>query len=116
MDAAAQAILDNCAVAVIAYDLPYPNATLARVRPITGIFGVALVLTPERTGKTLAQVDLAIEAGRDSTMPDQALEELRTGNPAARSLPLLAAIAAKESKTVWLDYLSGNSLAVAVAC
>jgi hypothetical protein len=86
------------------------------VRRIAGSFGVALVLSPERAGRTLAQIDVAAVSARAgaSTMPDQALEALRTGVPAARSLPILAALARGAREALAIDYLEGLQLQVSV--
>ena len=116
LDAVSQALIDQRAVALIAYDLPYPNQTLGKVRPIADSFGTALVLTPLRTDQTLAVLDLELSSAATSTMANEKLEFLRAGNPAARSLPLLEAVAIRQTKTVLIEYLSGNSLAVHVTC
>ena len=94
LDAASQVALDRQPVALIAYDHPYP-APLGAARKIKASFGVALVLAPERTGTSLAVLEIGFEAqsGSASRMRDDALEALRDGVPAARCLPLLAQIA-----------------------
>jgi hypothetical protein len=116
LDAAAQVTSDNRAVALIAYDLPYPEPLNAR-RAIGSTFAVALVLAPAPTDKSFAH--LTIRCGCDaqpaSAMTDAALEALRAGNPAARSLPLLAALAERSPAEIVLDYVFGNMLAVSVA-
>ena len=116
LDAAAQVTSDNRAVALIAYDLPYPEPLNAR-RAIGSTFAVALVLAPAPTDKSFAH--LTIQCGCDaqpaSAMTDAALEALRAGNPAARSLPLLAALAERSPAEIMLDYVFGNMLAVSVA-
>jgi hypothetical protein len=43
-----------------------------------------------------------------------ALEALRVGNPAARSLPLLAALARQQVGTVVLDYLDDLRLTLTI--
>jgi hypothetical protein len=115
LDAAAQATIDNRAVAMVAYDLPYPEP-LASVREIVSIFGVGIVLTPLSTPHTMAQIDIDIAQESATTLYDPALETLRKGNPAARSLPLLAAIAGRQSQTVQIDYLPGSTIAIHVTC
>jgi hypothetical protein len=47
-------------------------------------------------------------------MHDPRLETLRASNPAARSLPLLAALAGGESGEVVLPYLEDSHLSVRV--
>ena len=115
LDAAAQSVVDARPVALIAYDLPYP-APLARVRTIGSTFGVALVLSPQRTGRSVARLTLSVAEGRRRTaMPDPGLESLRQGNPAGRSLPVLSALALGSAETVEVEYLDGLSLSVIVA-
>ena len=95
LDAAAQAAVDNRPVTLAAYDLPYPEP-LHGVRPIEALFAVALVLTPQPDGPDDRRARAIIPGRARSTgdaMRDAGLERLRAGNPAARGLPLLAALA-----------------------
>ncbi|HUS25397.1 MAG TPA: beta-ketoacyl synthase chain length factor [Candidatus Binatia bacterium] len=73
------------------YDVRAP-APIATQRPVTQPFAVALVLTGTRTPRTLAALRLGVEA-RESPLADEALEQLRRDNPAARALPLLVQLA-----------------------
>ena len=81
-------------VLLVAYDVP-PLWPIAEFRPVSAPFAVALLLSPEPAGPELALLHGAYQATlpRPEPMTDPALEALRLGNPAARSLPLLAAIA-----------------------
>jgi hypothetical protein len=108
LEAAVQATVDDRAVALIAYDLPYPEP-LNSVRRIGAVFGAALLLTPGANENSLAQMDIEIThgPGKATPMADPALEALRQDTPAARSLPLLAAIARNTPLTLSLDYVSG---------
>ena len=54
------------------------------------------------------------EAGKVSTMKDPALETLRVGNPAARALPVLKAIASAENTTLFLTYLDDSLMSIDV--
>jgi hypothetical protein len=116
LEAAAQAKDEGRPVALIAYDLPYPEP-LDTVRPIVSLFATALVLNPQATDHSLARLTIALRrAGNESTpMPDPTLEKLRRGNPAARSLPLLAALARYTPETVAVDYMGGKHLVVDVS-
>jgi hypothetical protein len=116
LEAAAEASVDGVPVGLIAYDLPYPEP-LNAVRRVSAGFGVALILSPERGGRTLARIDVEAAPGRagPTTMPDEALEALRTGVPAARSLPLLAALARGAPEALAIDYLEGLQLHVGVS-
>jgi len=104
LEAAAQATVDERPVTLVVYDLPYPNP-LHHVRPIEGMFAAALVLSPQPTTRTFAA--LGITAGRSgqgtTTMMDAGLERMRIGNPAARGLPLLAALALGQPATIRLE-------------
>jgi hypothetical protein len=112
VDVAAQAVTEARPVALIAYDLPYPEP-LHSLRPIYSSFGTALVLSPARGNSSLAALDIEIApAGPAPTRAHNALEILRTGNPAARSLPLLAALACGGKQTMTLDYLAYNTLSL----
>jgi Beta-ketoacyl synthase, N-terminal domain len=107
LEAAVQATTQDCPITLIAYDVPYPEP-LHAARPIVSAFGMALVLLPCRTERVLASLTLAItDAVSPATaMTDPQLERLRLGNPAARALPLLAAIARGDAGTIRLDGIS----------
>jgi hypothetical protein len=111
LEAATQAIVHDRAVTLIAYDVPYPEP-LHAARPIGSSFGAALVLTPTPTERMLARLTVAMAEAAlpTTTMRNPDLERLRLGNPAARSLPLLAAIARGGAGAVHLD---GIDIAVA---
>jgi hypothetical protein len=109
LDAAVQAIVDDRAVALVVYDIPYPEP-LRTVRPITTSFAVSLVLAPRRTARF--SVALAITTGvtgaAATSMADADLERLRLSNPAARVLPLLAAIATGRPATIRVEEPAGT--------
>lgn len=115
IEAATQTLADKNAVALIAYDSPYPQP-LHAARPISAAFGVALVVSGQRTQRSLAEMELAISSrsGASTSVAHAELETMRMGNPAARSLPLLAALATQTSATIYLDYLAGKQLEVMV--
>jgi hypothetical protein len=108
LETAAQ-VFTGSAVALIAYDHPYPEP-LNAVRPQCAPFGVALVGAPERTSRALAALDVSYgaESAEESRMGDAALEAVRAGVPAGRSLPLLAALARGSRDTIILGYLDGH--------
>ena len=119
LEAATEVAADGWTVGLIAYDLPYPEP-LNTVRPIAGIFGTALLLTPQPTERCLARLDIGLSRGEEpvSRMAEVGLETLRTGNPTARALPLLAAlarvIAGGGPETVVLDLPPGGRAVVRV--
>lgn len=116
LDAAVQVAVDDEPVVLIAYDHPHPEP-LHAIRTIGASLGMALVLTPQATGRTLAVLDLrfAPRSGNASRMRETMLETLRTGAPAARSLPLLSALARRATETLLIDCPAGNQLRIAVA-
>lgn len=84
---------DQARVLLVAYDLP-PPFPLAEHRQIVAPFGVALLLNPAPSANRLALLRLGRETtGSVDRLDDAGLERLRAGNPAARGLPLLRAIA-----------------------
>jgi len=114
LEAASLATSDGRPVLLVSYDMPYP-AVLDAVRPITSIFGVGLVLSPERGPRSLAAVTVSFGPGDGPETPmPAAFEALRAGNPAARSLPLLATIAAGEARAVAIRMMGGNLLTLAI--
>jgi hypothetical protein len=111
LEAVVQAIVQDRPVTLIACDVPYPEP-LHAARPIIGAFAMALVLTPQRTARALAALTVTIaEAAAPATViTDPEFEGLRAGNPAARGLPLLAAIARDVACTI---RVGGLDIAVA---
>lgn len=113
-----QAVVDNTPVLLVAYDTHYPEPLHSK-RPIPDTLGVALVLSPQRSERSLARITLSSTGGLTDaaaqTMNDPALEFLRQTIPAARALPLLQLIASQQAATVALDYLDDLQLAVEVS-
>jgi hypothetical protein len=116
LEAACQVASGGGPVALIAYDHPYPEP-LNAARPVAASFGMALVLAPRPSKRALARIDVVFlpERAAATPMTDAALEALRRGVPAARSLPLLSALARGSSETVILEYVEGTHLRVALA-
>jgi hypothetical protein len=115
LEAVSQVATGGAAVVLIAYDHPYPEPLNSK-RPVRASFGMALVLAPCATERALAALDVAFEPQRGipTRMPDPGLEAVRSGVPAARSLPLLAALARASRETVILEYVEGAQLRVTV--
>jgi hypothetical protein len=113
LETAMQVAVERKPVALIAHDQPYPEP-LRTARPVSEKFAVALVMAPVATARSLAVVELRFEAqARSETrMADDRLEAVRAGNPAARSLPLLAALACGSGGKLVLPYLQDGCLAV----
>ncbi len=119
LEALTQTLVDATPCLLLACDTAYPEP-LNSARPLPDAFGIALVLSPQRSARALARIDVTLseasEEGDESLdrLADPALETLRRSIPAARGLPLLSAIAVGAARKVVLDYLDGTRLAVAL--
>jgi hypothetical protein len=115
LESATQVTVDDAVVALVAYDHPYPEP-LNAVRPITAVLGMALILTPRQTEKSLAVIEVDFVSGKtqETTMQTAGLETLRLGAPAARGLPLLAALASGKPAQISIAYLDDNHLNIRV--
>jgi len=113
LDALGQVVVDRQPSLLIAYDSEYPEPLFAK-RPVPDVAGVALLLTPERSERSLASIRVmpCTEAAEPLAAAD--LEALRTTIPALRALPLLKKLAMGEGGQVCLDYLPPMQLMVAV--
>jgi hypothetical protein len=117
LEAAAYACLEQKSVLLVTYDLPAPSP-LYDALPFVAGFAAAFVLAPTPAAHTFAQLDLTLSndlSERATCMEDARLEVLRTGNPAARSLPLLTAIARGCTAPVLLGYCEDQHLVINVA-
>lgn len=118
LEAMTQAVVDDSAVLLVAYDTDYPEPLHSK-RPVPDTLGVALVLSPRRSARSVARITLQgasfLTSAAADTMIEAALELLRQAIPAARALPLLQAIARKQTAQLVLAYLDDMQLAVEVA-
>jgi hypothetical protein len=109
LEAASQTVVEQIPVLLVAYDVP-PPPPLAAFRPLHDAFGMALLLSQQQQESSLAALAIDIKHGQTlpvSIMDNPVLEVLRTGNPAARALPLLAGLARSEPASVTIDSLLG---------
>jgi hypothetical protein len=115
LESATQVSVDHSVVALIAYDHPYPEP-LHALRQITAPFGMAMILTPKQSDKTLAILDVDFVAGNaeETILQDATLEAVRRSIPAARGLPLLSALAQGKATEICLVYLDDNHLNIRV--
>ena len=115
LEAAVQATTTEAPVLMVCYDLPYPSP-LWEARPTADNWAVALVVAPPDFEGACAQIELADvgPAATDTTLSDSALEAARTGNPAARLLPLLSALAHLDAGEIVLRQGNGRALRVRV--
>ena len=114
VEAALQASAEQRPVLLIACDTVHPEP-LHTVCPVIAPFAVAVLLGAAASRASCAAIELTLGRNGEATrLADRALEALRQGNAAARSLPLLAAIAAQRRGTVTIEYLPQLSLAAVV--
>lgn len=114
LEAASQLAVDIPRVLLVTHDAPLPEP-LHHARPFHASFGAAFVLSTARTDASLARFELELTGEqRETPLQDIALEQLRQGNPAARTLSLLATLAGNGANLVHLPYLSGRGLAVRI--
>ncbi len=92
---------------------PFP---LNEARPLTAPFAVAMVLSQHALPMSLAKLTITLLSEPletpPTTMPHASLEQLRSGSPAARSLPLLVAIANHLTTSVYLNFLDNLQLQI----
>lgn len=96
-------------VLLVAYDCPYPQP-LRALRPVRESFAAAFVLSPEPGALPLACWDVSLAEGAAPAPHD--VPEALSANPAARALPLLAALAKNEERGIELEYLEGQHVCV----
>ena len=116
LEAAVQVNTEYDEVLLIAYDAPYPGP-LGKRRGVSAIFGTALLITRQRTAKSIAALDITLPgtAMDQSVMDDPGLETLRQTNPAARALPLLRALVTKQPQSIFLESGPRQTLVVQLA-
>jgi hypothetical protein len=112
-EAATQVACSAGSVLLVACEVPAPEL-LHPHRPFDCAFACALLLGAAAPGEDRPTLDLALCEDEQpfTPMPDAALEAMRRSNPAARALPLLAAIAAGRPAMVRLPYWPGLQLEV----
>ena len=113
LEALTQVATEQTPILLIAYDGEYP-APIHAARPIPDAGGIALLLSPQRTAKSLASVGAVLAEKPTTTMANGELEALRTAIPAMRGLPLLALLAAGIAGAASLEYLAPLQLKVEV--
>ncbi|MGF7132957.1 hypothetical protein P3T40_004448 [Paraburkholderia sp. EB58] len=109
LESLCQVAVDGVPTLLIAFDTDYP-APMREVRPIPDAFGVALVLAPTQSANTLARIDARLTDTPATVLATPEFEQMRIGNPAARALPLLDALAVQRAASVVLDYLQDVQL------
>ena len=113
LDALGQVVVDRQTTLLIAYDSEYPEPLFA-TRPVPDCAGIGLVLAPDRTPRSLAQITVTPSTANAEPLANAALENLRTAIPARRALPLLRQLALGEGGEICLDYLPPMQLNIAI--
>jgi hypothetical protein len=108
-----QVAVDRIPVLLVAYDSEYPQPLHAK-RPVPDVFGVAMVLTPQRRESSFARLGAALTGASHDRLADSELETLRSAIPAARSLPMLRLLAMRARGTAILEYLDVSRMEVQV--
>lgn len=108
LEVATLALTEQRQALLVAYD-QVPVAPVGLVRKVTWPFATALLVSAEKTTRSLCEVSLHLHTGlQDTVLKNKVLESIRISNPAARSLPLLKAIADKASLELSLAYLDDS--------
>jgi hypothetical protein len=115
LDAVTQVHTQQTPVLLVSYDTPYPHP-LSLVRPIQGHVSAALLLSPQRSDRSIAKLDIALSQAPASRLNAASLESLRCANPTGRALPLLAMLALKQHGQLVLDYLPQCNIALQLSC
>lgn len=113
LEALTQVVVERTTVLLIACDTTYPEP-LRATRPIPDNLGTGLVLSPVQGPKSLARIDVALSDAQADRLAEKTLESMRASIPAARSLPMLRAIACNRHERLVIDYLDSTRLAVEV--
>jgi hypothetical protein len=111
LEACTQTLSSDEPVLLVAYDTPYPEP-LKATRPIEHSFGVALILCPKASETTQAKLTISLADEPATPMANSTLESLRLNVPAARSLPLLAAVAAGGQHRLVIDLFDNQRICI----
>ena len=114
LEAYTQVVTEGRPVLLVAYDLP-PPPPINRVRSLKGPFATAVLVGPdtpeEETG--LGKITPRLVADQScAPFQDRELEAWRTHNPAAASLPLLAAVAVGQKSAPVIPYTLEHNLQI----
>ena len=97
LEAVSQVLAEQRAVLLVCSDTA-SSGPLAVITHCRQPFGCALVLTPERSGATLARLDLTLTPTRPDSALDEPLAGWRNDNPSAAGLALMALLARAEGR------------------
>lgn len=107
--------VEHVPVLLVVYDLPPPPPLYAAC-PLVAPFATAFLVGSHQLPHSLAHLSIQIiqYRQRETEMKDPLLEGLRKGNPAARALPLLQAIATGGTDSIFLNYLDHHQFMIDV--
>lgn len=113
LEALVQVSTEKTPILLVSYDAEYPEPIHA-VRPVPDAAGIALLLSPQASSRSLARIAALPDETPTTPMREPDLEKLRTAIPAMRGLPLLDLIARQANGMVSLEYLAPLQLRVEV--
>ncbi len=114
VEASTFALVEQQPVLFVAYDYPAPML-LDSARHLQAGFAVAMCLSANKEQNSIVKLELHLDESNTHTKCNNSgLEHLRTGNPAARSLPLLQAISNNKTQNIVVPYLQSTSLNISV--
>lgn len=114
-DAWASLAMDDRPVLLVCFEALGSGMLQAAWHDIHDSFASALLLSRQAEGALARLSRPQLTSNPATTMAEPVLERFRQCNPAARALPLLAALASDGARTVTLESGQGN-LALAVQC
>jgi hypothetical protein len=116
LEAAILSATEEKQVLLVAYDLPAPEP-LDQVIESASTFAAALLLSSQESREgSLADIRLQIVHGQpESHLDEKTMEQQRRSAPAARSLPLLQALARREKRNLILPYLDDSQVQIEVS-
>ncbi|MFY9314719.1 MAG: beta-ketoacyl synthase chain length factor [Burkholderiales bacterium] len=113
LEAAAQVIVEQRPVLLVAYDLPYPEPMRA-LWSVARPFAAALLLVPRAAGSLARQLRVNLAVGAIETEWPENLPPELASNPAAQALRVLALAARDTGGGVRLPYFGASHLAIEV--
>jgi hypothetical protein len=113
LEAVAQVVVSQQPTMLVAYDGEYPEPLHAK-RSVPDCGGVAWLLSPMRSSKSLAGLTVQLTHEPARCQDEPALETLRKDIPAMRALPVLERIARKQAGPVVIEYLAPAQIQVDV--
>ena len=112
LEAAAQTVVEQRPVLLVAYDLPYPEP-IRTLWPVTRPFAASLLLAPQAAG-IARELHVELAAGAAEPAWPEFLPRELASNPAAQALNVLALVARSEVGRARLPYLGNSHLAIEV--